>query len=69
LSLGTAAFCILVLGKIFGPLGFTVGAVGSFLGLAWRYDNQTGTCLPLAVLLLLVIGVMFLLIYLMVVTH
>jgi len=45
----------------FGPLGFAIAFAAGLLGTAWYGDDQLGTCLPLAVmflLVLLVIGVL-----------
>jgi hypothetical protein len=52
----------------FGPRGPAPGAAIAFLGLAWRHDNETGACLPLAVLLLIVLGVMLTVIYMLMLT-
>jgi hypothetical protein len=67
-SAAAALGLVLLLGWLFGPRGAAVGAAIAFLGLAWRHDNETGACLPLAVLLLLVLGVMFVLVYLLMLT-
>jgi hypothetical protein len=48
-------------GGLFGARGMAVVAVVSFLWLAWRFDNHTGSIFLLAVLLLIVLGVILLL--------
>ncbi len=48
-----------------GPLPAVGAAVIGILWLAWRYDNDLGTCLPLTVLALVAIGMILLLVYLM----
>jgi len=56
-----SAVAIAVGGVAFGPLGFSIAFVAGLLGTAWYGDDQLGTCLPLAVmflLVLLVIGVL-----------
>jgi len=67
-SAAAALGLVLMLGWLFGPRGAAAGAAIAVLGLAWRHDNETGACLPLAVLLLLVVGVMFVLLYMLILT-
>lgn len=61
LSVAAAIAFVAILALLFGRRGAAVGAAVAFLGVAWRHDNQAGVCLPFAVLLLLVVGVMVLL--------
>ena len=68
-SIVPPALAVAALALLFGPRGLAIGLAGAFLFLAWRYDNRTGTCLPLAILLLLVLGVLLLLIYLLLMMH
>ena len=44
--------------------GILVSGLAALPWLAWRYDNQTGAFLPLAILLLVVVGVLGLLLFL-----
>jgi len=57
-SLAAAAAFVAVAAWLFGPRGVAAGAALAFLGVVWRHDNHSGACLPLAVLLLIVLGVM-----------
>jgi hypothetical protein len=50
---------------IAGPGGVLLVAIAVALWLVWRVDNWTGSCLMIAVLLLLVLGVLTLLLALM----
>lgn len=68
-SAAAAVALVVLLGLLFGPRGAAGGAVVGFLGIVWRHDDQSGACLPLAVLLLLVVGVMLLLMFLLIVMH
>jgi hypothetical protein len=63
-SVGTAVTLVLVIGASTGPLGYAVASAVAFLVLAWRHDNQSGACFPLAVLFLLAILALLLLFYL-----
>ena len=56
-------------GRLFGPIGLISASAASTLALAWRFDNALGTCLPLAVLVLIVVAVLALLMVLLAVTH
>jgi hypothetical protein len=59
--LAVSAGVITVAGVAFGPLGATLAFFAGLLGTAWYGDDDLGTCLPLAVmflLVLLVIGVL-----------
>ncbi|HEY0311457.1 MAG TPA: hypothetical protein VGC56_03085 [Allosphingosinicella sp.] len=67
-SAAAALAFVAALAWLLGPRGAAAGAAIAFLGLAWRHDNQTGACLPLAILLLLVVGVMFVLLYMLILT-
>ena len=49
-------------GGLFGARGIALVAVVSFLWLAWRFDNHTGSIFLLAVLLLIILGVILLLV-------
>lgn len=69
ISIGVCAMLLPAAAYLFGPRGLLVAAAIALLWLAWRHDNEVGVCLPLAVLLLIVIGVMCLLLYLMLITH
>jgi hypothetical protein len=66
LSVAAAIAFVAILAFLFGPRGAAAGAATAFLGLAWRHDNETGVCLPLAVLFLLVVGVLFLLLFMLI---
>ena len=68
-SLVVIAAATAVLGFAFGGMGVAVAAMLSLLWLAWRFDNQTGSCLMLTILLLIVIAVPAMLLVLMAVTH
>jgi hypothetical protein len=57
------------LGLIFGPRGYAAGIIVSILFFTWRHDNAVGAFLPLAFLFVITLLVMFLLIYLMMITH
>ena len=48
-----------------GTPGMILAAIAAALWLIWRFDNWTGSCLMIAVLLLLVLGVLTLLLGLM----
>lgn len=63
-SIAVAAGGTAIAGLVFGPIGGVAAAVAAILWAAWRHDNDLGTCLPLAVLVLLVIGMLALLMFL-----
>ena len=63
-SFGPIAVIIALAGLCFGRTGFFIVALLALPWLAWRYDNATGTFLPLAVLLLFVFAVLALLLFL-----
>jgi hypothetical protein len=63
-SFGPVALVATLLAWMFGGLGLLIAGVTALPWLAWRYDNQTGAFLPLAVLLLLVVAVLGLLLFL-----
>ena len=54
---------------MFGPIGLLIAAAISFIGIAVRHDNDLGTCLPFALLFLLIVGILALLMVLMGITH
>jgi hypothetical protein len=60
----SAGFSIAAIGAaslVFGPLGFAIAFPIGLLATAWYGDDSLGTCLPLAVMfliVLLVIGVL-----------
>jgi hypothetical protein len=54
----------MLLPSLLGRSGAILVVVLALPWLAWRYDNETGAFLPLAVLLLLVLGVLALLLFL-----
>ena len=58
LSLGLAVAFILVIAQLLGPLGFIGASAVAFLAVVWRHDNDLGTCLPLAVLFLIALGIL-----------
>jgi len=68
-SLGAAGMAMTAAGMLAGLRGFAVCAALSLLWIAWRHDNEVGVCLPLAVLVLIVAGVLCLLIYLLMIAH
>ena len=68
-SILVCTFALAAAGYLFGPRGLAAASAVALLWLAWRYDNEVGVCLPLAVLFLIVIGVMCLLLYLMLITN
>ena len=54
----TAAACVaLVAGGrlVHGSLGIFAGLLVALLVIAWRHDNDLGTCFPLAILFVLVV--------------
>ena len=53
-----ASLIVLLAGHFVGPLAMLVAVIMSLLVLVWRFDNESGTFLPLAILSLLVMGVM-----------
>jgi hypothetical protein len=63
-SLMPLALASVLLAWSLGRRGIFLAGLGSLPWLAWRYDNETGAFLPLAVLLLLVLGVLGLLLFL-----
>ena len=64
-----SALAIGGLGFWFGPRGMLVGLIVCPLAVAGRYDNDLGTCFPLALLFMIILAVMALLLYLMLLTH
>jgi hypothetical protein len=68
-SLVAAGVAIAVAGMVAGPIGYAAAAALSLLVVAWRHDNAAGTCLPLAMLVLITIGVMLFLFRLLIVIH
>ena len=69
LSLAPPAAFAATMGLLYGSPGATLAALAALPWLAWRYDNQTGTFLILAILFLMVLAVPALLLALMAVTH
>ena len=60
--MATAALLLLWL---LGTAGLVIAGLLALPWFAWRYDNETGTFLPLSVLLLFLFAVLGLLLYLM----
>jgi hypothetical protein len=50
---------------LLGPRGAAAAVALAFLVVVWRHDNESGACLPLAVLLLLAVVAMVLLIFML----
>jgi hypothetical protein len=69
ISLVIAALLPVVAGRVFGLVGVATGGCVALLVVVARHDNDAGTCLPLAVLLLLSIAVLVLLVVLLAVTR
>lgn len=63
-SIAPVAAAAMLLPSLLGRSGAILVVVLALPWLAWRYDNETGAFLPLAVLLLLVLGVLALLLFL-----
>ena len=68
-TLTVAILVVALAGLGFGPRGYAIGAVSAFLWAVARFDNQLGTCLPMAAILVLVVGILMLLIALMAIAH
>ncbi|HEX6783514.1 MAG TPA: hypothetical protein VF098_02515 [Sphingomicrobium sp.] len=64
MSIAPVAAAAMLLPSLLGRSGAILVVVLALPWLAWRYDNETGAFLPLAVLLLLVLGVLALLLFL-----
>ena len=58
ISIAIGAAFSLVAGRLFGPVGLLVAAVLVLLAIAWRHDNDLGTCLPLAVLFVIACAIL-----------
>ena len=58
-----------MLGVLHGGPGVALAALAAIPWLAWRYDNETGTFLVLAILFLLVLAIPALLLTLIAVVH
>ena len=69
LSLALLATVAAALGMAFGGPGIALAVVLAILWRIWRFDNESGTDLVLAVLLLIALAVPALLLLLMAVTH
>jgi hypothetical protein len=69
ISLGLLAALTAALGVALGGRGIALAIVLAIVGLAWRFDNQSGTYLVLAVLFLIAMAVPAMLLVLMAVTH
>lgn len=54
---------------LLGKHGLIAAALLALPWFAWRYDNDTGAFLPLAILFLLILGVLALLLALIAVVH
>ncbi len=67
LSLAYAAAIVGGLSWAWGPRGLLAGLALALLLLAWRHDNNVGFLLPLAVLVIITIGVILLLFYLLII--
>ncbi|MCW4462223.1 hypothetical protein OK349_10945 [Sphingomonas sp. BT-65] len=63
-SIVIALVATAIAGSLFGPVGGLIAAVVAILWIAWRHDNDLGTCLPLVVLVLLAVGMLALLMFL-----
>jgi hypothetical protein len=48
-----------------GPAGLALAAVAGILALVWKYDNWSGSCFMLAILVLIVVAILLGLILLM----
>jgi hypothetical protein len=48
-----------------GPGGLILAAVAGILALIWKFDNWSGSCFMLAILVLIVVAILLLLILLM----
>ena len=59
----------MVAGLAFGPLGAMAAFVSGLLGTAWYGDDDLGTCLPLAIMFLLVLLVIGVLIAMLMFVH
>ncbi len=68
-SIAVIATAMAGLGMAFGGAGLAAASLMSFLWLAWRFDNDSGTFLVLAVLFLIVLSVLALLLGLMALAH
>ena len=68
-SIAPIAVLLAALGARMQTAGIWVAILASIPWLAWRYDNDSGTFLVLALLFLLVLGVAGLLLFLIAVTH
>ena len=68
-TLTVAILVVALAGLGFGPRGYAIGAVSAFLWVVARFDNHLGTCLPMAAILVLVVGILMLLIALMAIAH
>jgi hypothetical protein len=65
---GTIAATAL-LGGLLGPMAGLIGAIAGILWTTVRHDNHLGTCLPLVILFLVILGVLTMLTYLLLITH
>ena len=69
ISLGIAIPVIALASWLFGPIGFAASFVVSLPVAAWYNDNKLGTCLPFAILFLIVLAVLVMVLVLLVVVH
>jgi hypothetical protein len=65
-SLASAAVIVAASSWVWGPRGLLAGMALGLLLIAWRHDNNVGVLLPLAILVIITIGVMLLLFNLLV---
>lgn len=69
LAAGLSAAVIAVATLAFGPVGFAATFIIGTIGTAWYGDDELGTCLPVAILFLLILVLMVLLIAFMMFIH
>jgi hypothetical protein len=69
LASGISILAIAIATAAFGEGGFAVVSPIGLLATAWYSDDKLGTCLPLAVMFLVVVGVLMTLLGLLVVVH
>lgn len=68
-ALAVSGVAIAAASLAFGPLGFLIAFVAGLLGTVWYGDDDLGTCLPLAVMFLLVLLVIGVLIAMLMFVH
>ena len=62
LSLPLAIGTTLIAGRLLGPMALLISSAVAFLALAWWHDNDLGSCLSLAVLVVIAFAVLLMLI-------